>query len=219
MAKANNSQSKGKKKNQVGLIVLIVMLVILGGIGFGIYKACTFFTASFATRDAGKFGAFLKQESNSLFNGGSSETEGNFVIESESDYLTALQTKAPLDCRINDLENGPMLLKTDAGFTRMRSQIVSGELTINSLIIDDTVYSWNEGEITGIKMIVTTEFKENAVKVAVDYFNEEGSEEDLAATPDLDCATPTGLSFDLPANIEFTDYSALFKDLGIDLGS
>ena len=216
---ATKKKQKPEKKSKAGLIVLIVLLVIFGAIGFGVYKFYSF----------GKKVVKGNQEFMSDLMGAAEgvkelaqQREGlvdmisSANINSAEGYLNAIRNKSAMDCKIFDPETGTTtLIKTNQGFTQMRSQTDVDGTLINSLMLGETSYTWNEGETTGIQMTITPELMTQATELTESYY---GTDDENNAVV-LDCLLPTGLNFDLPKNIEFTDYSALFKEFDIDLSS
>jgi len=117
-------------------------------------------------------------------------------------YLAAVRSKSALDCRITD-QLSDLLIKAESGHRKIRSQSTTGEgIIVNALMINDTSYTWNEGELTGSKMTVTPELMEQSLQIFENYYTTAAENDQVV----LDCSHPTGLTYDLPANVEFTDY-------------
>lgn len=197
------------KKIIIPLIVVVVLLI--GGVG-----AYFIFSGEKKSPTQSEEIAAVNNEK------GSTNTIANAItntvasaITDKTSYLNAIRSGQALDCRVVDPENGEVLLKTSAGFEKMRSQVKAEGMTVNSLMIDGTSYTWNEGETTGIKMTITPEFLAQTREMAEDYYTEEADAG--GATTTLDCSRPTGLTFDLPKSVTFTDFSEMMNGLGIDL--
>lgn len=171
------------------LIYIIIAVVIIGGGAF----------------------YFLNKDKASTELMPSTQLADDSDMKGSSSLRDLVMRNRPMQCTVNESDSQGTFYVADKNMRGDYSMVNDGKTIVGHMIVKgDTSYTWTEGEKTGFKFTASSDTETES---EVDNSAQKQEQVDLDEEVNYDCRAwnKDNSYFELPAGVEFTDFSAMMN--------